>query len=143
MNTRAKGNRRERLAQDELEAAGYLVERARQVAVWTPAGMRSQHADILGAFDLAAFKPGERIRLVQVCEDGGAAERRRKIGALAPRLPLDHVALELWRFRGGQTKKGDRLPRGFIKQRYIGAGWILHVDHPAEEPDADRGLLGV
>ena len=127
-STRARGNELERKAQAQLEAEGYLVERARPQIVWVGPGKAiNKRVDLFGCFDLLAIMPAE-MRLIQVCADvgGHAAERRAKIEAFAATFdPLDcrMMSLELWRHRGGRTKKSDRIPRGFVREIYSDLRW--------------------
>jgi len=139
-STRARGNELERKAQAQLEAEGYLVERARPQIVWVGPGKAiNKRVDLFGCFDLLAIMPAE-MRLIQVCADvgGHAAERRAKIEAFAATFdPLGRrtMSLELWRHRGGRAKKGDRLPRGFLREKYYGDWWTLHpLEHASRNP---------
>lgn len=123
-SARAKGNALELKAKKELEAAGYNVERANPVLMWIgPGKVISRRHDFWGAFDLIAASPRE-VRLIQVCADapGSAADRRKKIEAVAPLFP-QICSFELWRWRGGRVRKGDRLPRGWIKEKFEGEEW--------------------
>ena len=140
-STRARGNELERKAQAQLEAEGYLVERARPQIVWLGPGRAiNKRVDLFGCFDLLAIMPAG-IRLIQVCADvgGHAAERRTKIEAFAAEFDGLNArvfySLELWRHRGGRAKKGDRLPRGFLREKYYGDWWTLHpLEHASRNP---------
>jgi len=86
----------------------------------------SREEDFFGAFDLLAVHPERGQRNIQVVKVSGShvAARRRKIEAIADRFPAS-FSLEVWRFRGGPRRRGDRLPRGFIRERLAGAGeWV-------------------
>jgi len=137
MTTRSKGNALERKAQLQLEAQGYLVERARPQIVWIGPGRPiTKRVDLFGCFDLLALKavPLE-LRVIQVCADvgGHAAERRRKIEQFAQQSGADRteartLTLELWRHRGGRARKADRLKRGFIVETYSCGEWTSNEE---------------
>ena len=122
MSSRGVGNAAENRAEKELEANGYLVERARPDLRWIgPGRCRSMAHDIFGAFDLFAVKANaadsseDRIRLIQVTAGSGVNERRMKVAAMHPKMPYE-ISLEVWRWRGGRAKKTDRIKRGWIKE---------------------------
>ena len=122
---RERGNILERRARKQLEAEGYLVEPARPVLQWIgPGKVRSKRVDFFGAFDLFAVDP-RHVRLIQVCEASGghAAERRRKIEAIANKLPSS-LSLELWVWhRPGRSKS----QRGWSQERLAGGEWRPQV----------------
>lgn len=123
-SSRKRGNELERRAQKELEADGFLTDRARPDLRWIgPGRCISKKTDLLGAFDVLAVDQ-THIRFIQVCEDSGghAAERRKKVEAIAGRFP-GHVALELWRWRSEGRKKDGGHGRGWIKEWLSPAGW--------------------
>src|SRR3990167_9026715 len=115
VSDRQRGTQRELRAKEELEAMGFLVERARGQIVWIGRGRPITKAvDLFGAFDLIAVNPDE-VHAIQVTGDdaGGASRRRKKIDEVAPRLP-GTWSLELWRWcgRAGWWKE-SLLPKGW------------------------------
>ena len=101
VSDRQRGNQRELRAKKELEAMGFLVERARGQIVWIGPGRPITKAvDLFHAFDLIAVNP-EKVRAIQGTGDdaGGASRRRAKIDEIASRLP-GTWSLELWRWCG-------------------------------------------
>jgi len=146
-SAREKGNELERKAKAELEAQHYRVERALAKIVWIPGpgGKRrpiSQAHDFFGAFDLIAVKRGQQ-RWVQVCMDAGndnVIVRRRKIEALALDFWQQGVSLELWRYRAGRPQKGDRLPRGFIREFFASTAQWLPCPSSSSAPSPSMAL---
>jgi hypothetical protein len=124
VSSRRKGNELENRARRELEEAGWLVERCRPDLRWIgPGRCLSVSVDFFGAFDLWAVGT-DGHRLIQICADSGnsPAVRRRKIEAVAPAFPPAD-SIELWRWRAGRARAGDRLARGWIRERFRAGQW--------------------
>ena len=66
VSDRQRGSQRELRAKKELEAMGFLVERARGQIVWIGPGRPITKAmDLFGCFDLIAVSP-EKVHAIQV-----------------------------------------------------------------------------
>ena len=134
-STRALGNKIERLAESEMEAHGWLVERARGVILWIGPGRPiTKKVDFFGAFDFVcicaagarAYHTAPGMHFIQVTAGPTAANvsiRRKKIEAIYPRLPLGSSA-EMWYYRTGRKLKSDRTPRGWQRERLMGGDWV-------------------
>jgi len=127
-NSRKKGDRVEQLARDMLVAAGWKVEPRPTRARWFGGRVVAVPVDWFGLYDICAVKP-DRTKWVQVVTDVGpeAAKARREILARIDEFHFkgEHglhvpcpVEVELWRYRKGPSRRGDRLPRGFVVERY-------------------------
>jgi len=102
VNLKAKGDRAEVRAKKELEAEGFLVERAHGIPVWVgPGRCISKHHDFFGVFDLWAIRR-DCVRLVQITtSDKNLKAKRDKIDDLEEYLPrMTNCTYEVWWYMG-------------------------------------------
>lgn len=117
VSDRDRGAIYERRAKEELEAAGYKVDRARGQIIWIPTPKWhpmygkvarvpiTRDVDWLDAFDLEAVCPTE-ILYIQVTTGGysAASRRRDKVAEAAKSFPVSPlIKHQVWRW---QTRKG-------------------------------------
>lgn len=109
--TSRRGSPLELQAKKDLEAQGYLVERAQGKVLWIPDKKRpgrrmpiTKRVDFFGAFDLLGVRAGSMSIAVQVTTDhrGNASVRRAKVQAIAGSF-FPAWSLQVWRW---EKRKG-------------------------------------
>lgn len=86
-NTRAKGNRIERKAEDRLEDQGYSTARKNN--------SRYGASDFYNLYDIVAVKTGEPVRFIQVKANSfpNLTEFKQESQSI---IPVEHAVVELW-----------------------------------------------
>ena len=110
-------------AKKELEASGYLVERAVSKGIFTPKGFVARSFDFFNCFDLIAVKENE-IRFIQVSSSDEAKGDNRTLRAHKKKIndnwPIDGP--EIWHY---YKAKGRWYPEKY--QRHEGK-WLLFAE---------------
>ena len=118
----------EKRAKQELEADGYIVERAWLEASYLAGGRAiPKRRDFFGSFDLIAARDGE-VRLVQVTstEEAKGKDPAGKLGShrrnIDKRFPVD-LPVEIWFYR----KRNGRWDRDIYLRTRVDGGfeWVL------------------
>jgi Holliday junction resolvase-like predicted endonuclease len=119
---RRRGNDAEQRAQAYLERLGYLCHRAVQTGFRTGTGKwLARSNDVWGEFDLLASRYGTRVLCVQVtASPGAAAEKRRGLEALAPKLNLEHMDVQLWVWHPGKPTKRSKFRQTWTGEEMVG-----------------------
>lgn len=87
VNSRAKGNRLEREAEEKLQEKGYQTARMPHT--------RYGDSDFYNMYDIIAMKPGEPFKLVQVKANQASGVNELKNDSLEA-APFKHAEVELW-----------------------------------------------
>ena len=110
-------------AKKELEASGYLVERAVSKAIFTPKGFVARSFDFFNCFDLIAVKENE-IRFIQVSSSDEANGDNRTLRAHKKKIndnwPIDGP--EIWHY---YKVKGRWHPQKYQRQE---GKWLLFAE---------------
>lgn len=92
--TSQTGNRLEGIAVRILERDGYQTFRVRRSPIKRADGSWFSPAVDIGGGDIVAWKPGERVRVIQVTAASAVQDR---IDAFdAAKWPIEHVRTEIW-----------------------------------------------
>jgi len=102
VNTRAKGNRTERKAEDRLKEQGYSCSRMPHT--------RYGDSDHFNLFDILAVQPGEPVKFIQVKTNTPPNLSEFKEKALET-APLKHGEIEIWTWHDYQGWKIRELNR--------------------------------
>jgi len=86
-NPRAKGNRRERQAEEKLQDNGYSTARKQH--------NRYGASDFYNLYDIIAVKPGEPVKFIQIKSNSPPNLGEFKSGALEI-TPVEHAEIEIW-----------------------------------------------
>ncbi|MBI5243388.1 MAG: hypothetical protein HY922_06825 [Elusimicrobia bacterium] len=110
MSNRSKGALHEKKVADHLKALGYLVERSFGKPGWRPGhGLVFCARDLFGAFDIAALKPPDEVRFIQVTS-GAVAVRKAKAFSVWPKAEVwEHLRAGVYRIHlaDGRTEVVD------------------------------------
>lgn len=102
VNTRQKGNRIERKAEQQLENQGYQISRMPHT--------RYGPSDFFNMYDIIAMKPGAPLKMIQVKANQPPTLTQFKEKALKT-TPLEHVQIEIWTHHDRLGWKTRRLNR--------------------------------
>ncbi len=95
--SKAKGDRRERQAEEILEEVGYTVEKPNSTPYPQNYGV-----DFFGLFDIMAFKEDEKPLFVQVKSNGARGIRSFPKECVEMQVPFDYVDVEFWVCHDGE-----------------------------------------
>lgn len=91
VNTKAKGDRRERSARDILKSRGWSVESPNATPYPQPHGV-----DFFGEFDIIAFKKGEKPLFIQVKSNTATGIETFHENCNDINVPFEFVNVEFW-----------------------------------------------
>ena len=129
-------------AKKDLEASGYLVERAVSKAIFTPKGFVARSFDFFNCFDLIAVKENE-IRFIQVPSSDEAKGDNRTLRAHKKKIndnwPIDGP--EIWHY---YKIKGRWYPQKYQRQEGKWLPFAETTDYTSHESITGdlRGMKG-
>jgi Holliday junction resolvase len=107
-NTRAKGNRIERKAEDRLEDQGYNTARKNN--------SRYGASDFYNLYDIVAVKPGEPVKFIQVKANSfpNLTDFKHESKDI---IPEEHAEVELWCHHdrvGWEVRRLNRIKKEWV-----------------------------
>ncbi len=91
VNSKKKGDRRERQAEKILEYLDYIVEKPNSTPYKQKYGV-----DFFGLFDIIAFRKNEKPLLIQVKSNGARGIRSFSEDCIEKQVPFEYVKVQYW-----------------------------------------------